>query len=151
MFLVLGQFDADSRKEKDARDHSITMYKEATLPCPPRSYTSPLIIEWGSVPPADNTMARIKRIPISNRVFYGNDGSLNFANVIPSDLALINDDYRGIQCLISVGLGTEASNKFKLRKDGDFSECKFNFLLISILICDQEIQRALPVITMMGS
>ncbi len=121
-FLVLGQFDFASRAERDTRGHSVTMYKETKIECPPRSYTFPSIIEWGSVPPVANPNARTKRIPISNRVFYGNDGALHFANVLPQDIRLINDDYRGIQCLMSVGLGTRASNKFTLRVDRQFGE-----------------------------
>ena len=117
---VLGQFVPESRSDKDARNHAIALYKHTTIKCPTHSYTHPSIIEWGSVPSADNPRARITRIPISNRVFYGSDGSLHFANVIPEDLALINNDYRGIQCLLSVGLGTRASNRFKLRQDVDF-------------------------------
>lgn len=117
---VLGQFDPTNRAENDARNHPITLYYHTSIPCPKHSYTHPSIIEWGTVPSADNPRARIKRIPISNRVFYGNDGSLNFANVLQGDIDLINDDYRGIQCLLSVGLGTRASNRYKLRKDRDF-------------------------------
>ena len=117
---VLGQFVPESRSDKDARNHAIALYKHTTIKCPTHSHTHPSIIEWGSVPSADNPRARITRIPISNRVFYGNDGSLHFANVIPEDLALINNDYRGIQCLLSVGLGTRASNRFKLRQDDNF-------------------------------
>ncbi|XP_065067285.1 fibronectin type III domain-containing protein-like isoform X2 [Rhopilema esculentum] len=117
---VLGQFVPESRAERDSRNHPVTLYYHTSMKCPKHSYTYPSIIEWGSVPGADNPRARIKRIPISNRVFYGNDGSLNFANVLQEDLELINDDYRGIQCLLSVGLGTRASNRFKMRKDRDF-------------------------------
>ena len=123
LFSVLGQFAPESRSERDSRNHAITLYKETKISCPTHSYTFPSIIEWGSVPSADNPRARIVRIPISNRVFYGNDGSLNFANVLPGDIELINNDYRGIQCLLSVGLGTRASNRFQLRQDNDFSMC----------------------------
>lgn len=119
---VLGQFVPESRSDADSRNHPITLYKDTKIECPKHSYTFPSIIEWGSVPSPDNPRSRIVRIPISNRVFYGSDGSLNFANVIPEDLQLINNDFRGIQCLISVGLGTRASNRFKLRQDGSFGK-----------------------------
>ena len=123
----------ESRAEQDSRNHPVTLYYHTSMPCPKHSFTYPSIIEWGSVPGADNPRARIKRIPISNRVFYGNDGSLNFANVLQEDLELINDDYRGIQCLLSVGLGTRASNRFKMRKDRDFG----NYFCVNIFFLNK--------------
>eukprot|EP00794_Sanderia_malayensis_P005991 gene5991-6687_t len=117
---VLGQFSYESRMDRDTRAHSVTLYKDTVLPCPPRSYTFPLTIEWGSVPSGSYPSARTKRIPLSNRVFYGKDGGLYFANVLPEDIRLINNDYRGIQCLITSSKSMRASNKFTLRQDGDF-------------------------------
>ena len=132
LFLpVLGDFEPGSRAENDARNHPTTLHKGNTIECPKRSYTYPSIVEWGSVPAADNAKARIKRIPLSNRVFYGQDGKLHFANVIQEDVDLINNDYRGIQCLLSVGLAIRASRRFKLRVDRVFRKClSFHSILL---------------------
>lgn len=83
------------------------------------------------MPSAENANARLKRIPLSNRVFYGQNGKLHFANVIQEDVDLINNDYRGIQCLLGVGSATRASRRFKLRVDRKFRKSLlFHFILI---------------------
>ena len=66
-------------------------------------------------------------------MFYGHDGKLHFANVIQEDVDLINNDYRGIQCLLSVGLVIRASRRFKLRVDRIFRKSfSFYFSLICL-------------------
>ena len=94
------------------------------------------------MPAADNAKARIKRIPLSNRVFYGQDGKLHFANVIQEDVDLVNDDYRGIQCLLSVGLAIRASRRFKLRVDRVFRK-GFSFHSIKLYLTGLIVQQTI--------
>ena len=115
-FTVLGEFLRPNRRIDPVRVVDVTVGRPLQLSCPPSTYTHPREFLWGDVPPPNQ--GRPVVLPAIRRRYVLSNGNLFYAFVEDSDLTYINNQLKGVSCLLYIAGRYRASVKTSLSKVG---------------------------------